>query len=428
MQSFEFFRIFPLLALTLAPCCATAQTTPPAPLTLPAALATALETSPWLKVFAYAPRIAEAKALQAGVKPNPILTVATENLLGTGALSGVESLETTVQLSQVIDLGGSLARRVVTANAEREVADVDYEARRLEVLAEVARRFVKTAADSAHLDSTRAAREIAVEIVKVVESRVAAAKASPLELNRARTALALLVIGEEHAEHELAACRQSLAAALGASDPTFGEVRADLLSLPAAPDFASLAARLESSPVLARLAAEARWHEAQLALAQSLRRSGMTLSGGLRRVETTDDFGFVASVSMPLPLRDQTLGAAREARERRAQSDASADAERLELRATLFAVYQEMLHARTALESLRGTILPDAEHSFALAREGYAAGRHSLLDVLDAQKSLIELRAAIVANAAAYHLHVIEIERLLGAPLTPVAPATASAS
>jgi outer membrane protein, heavy metal efflux system len=162
---------------------------------------------------------------------------------------------------------------------------------------------------------------------------------------------------------------------------------------------------------------ESRWHQAQVRLAQSLRRSGLRLNAGLRRVEATDDFGFVAGFSMPLAVRDQTLGQVREAREREAQTAAAAEAARLELRATLFAVYQEMLHARTALTQLRGKIIPDAEQSHALARQGYHDGRFSLLDLLDAQQALLALRAAVVTNATAFHLHVIEIERLLGAPL-----------
>lgn len=413
---------FSLLSVTcglavIAPAAAAAAE----PLTLSGALATALQKNPTLKVHAFNARVAEARILQAGIRPNPELSVQVENVLGTGALSGVKGLETTLQLSQVVDLAGSLARRIETATASRELADADYEAQRIDVFALVARRFTETAADAQRLVTARAARELGAETVAAAQARVEAAKASPLELAKARTALALLEIEEEHAEHELAVCRQSLAAVLGELEPTFGEISADLLTLPAVPEFPALAERLENSPVLARYAVESRWHEAQARLAQSLRRSGPLVSGGLRRVENTDDFGFVAGVSLPIARRDQTQGSVREARELRAQSEASAEAARIELRATLFAVYQEMLHARTALNLLNEKIIPEAESSLRLAREGYETGRFSLLDLLDAQKSLIELRGTVVANAAAFHLDVIEIERLLGASLT-VAP------
>jgi outer membrane protein, heavy metal efflux system len=411
---------FPLFVL----CCGLSAALPPnllggESLTLSQALATALEKNPSLKVHAHGPRIAEAQALQAAIKPNPEVSLTAENFLGTGALYGVKGLETTLQLSQVVDLSGSLARRVETASAGRDASVAEYETKRIDVFAEVARRFTATAAESRRLESAREARALAEQTLAAVQARVDAAKSSSLELNKAKAALALLRIDEEHAEHELATCYASLAAALGETTPGFDAVTADLFTLPDVPEFSELAARLESSPVLARFQAEARWHEAQARLAQSLRRGSPVVSAGLRRVENTDDFGFVAGVSLPLPVRDQTGGILREARERRALSEAEGEAARLELRATLFAVYQEMLHARTALGLLRETLLPDAEASLALARQGYATGRYSLLDLLDAQKSLVELRESVVVNAAAFHLHVIELERLLGAPLKP---------
>jgi cobalt-zinc-cadmium efflux system outer membrane protein len=387
------------------------------PITLNEALARALLRSPSLQAYAFEPRVAEARILQAGIRPNPELSVEAENFLGTGALAGVQSLETTLQLSQVIALGDTRTRRIAAATGERALADADYEARRVDVLAEVARRFIESVADTERLDAARTARELGEQTVAAVRQRVDAAVISPLDLYKARTALARLEINEEHAEHELAAHRQALAAALGEAEPQFGPTRADLRQLPAVPEFSVLVARLESSPTLARFPLEARWREAQVRLAESLRRTGARVSGGLRRVEATDDFGFVAGISIALPMRDQQEGTMREARERQAQLGAATSAMRLEMRATLFDVYQEMLHARTALAQLQQEVIPIADKTLALAEQGYRNGNFTLLEMLDAQRSLIELRGQAVAYAAAFHLYVIEIERLLGAPL-----------
>lgn len=395
----------------------TAAPSPGEPLSLPEALALALVQNPTLKVYAFESRVAEARILQAGIKPNPELSIGVEDFLGTGALSGVKGLETTLQLSQVIDLGGSRARRVETAESERALADADYETKRIDVLAEVARRFTEAAANGERLAAAMRARTLGEQTVATVSRHVEAAIVSPMELNKARTALALLHLDEEHAKHALAASRHSLAAVLGEFEPTFGPVQADLTTLPEVDEFASLEARLEQSPVLARYAMESRWREAQVRLAQSLQRSGARVSGGLRRNEVNDDWGFVAGFSVPLPVRDQQLGAIRESRERRVQLESAAEAQRLEMRAGLFDVYQEMLHARTALDLLQGEVIPMAEETLKLAEQGYQSGRFSLLELLDAQKSVIALRSQVVANATAFHLHVIEIERLLGAPI-----------
>lgn len=390
---------------------------PAPPFTLSQALAAALLNSPSLQAQAFESRVAEARVLQAGIRPNPELTVGAEQFLGTGALSGVKGLETTLQLSQLIDLGGSRARRVETAEGERAVVDVESAAMRVGVLVEVARRFTEAVADTERVATARRARELGEQTVAAARVRVEAGVVSRIELNKARTALSVLQIQEKHAEHELAACRQSLAAAIGESHADFGRVEADLLTLPEIPAFEVLAARLERSPVLARFAVEARWREAQVRLAQSLRRSGARVSGGLRRVEGTDDIGFVAGISFPLRIRDQQQGEIREARERRAQLGPALEAMRLEMRATLFSVYQEMLQARTALGQLQREVIPAAEETLAITGQGYRAGRFSLLELLDAQNSVVELHSQVVANAAAFHLHVIEIERLLGSPI-----------
>ncbi|MCZ6675411.1 MAG: TolC family protein [Verrucomicrobia bacterium] len=388
-----------------------------APLTLSEALAIALQKNPTLQVHKFGARMAEARILQAGIKPNPNLSVEFENFLGTGDLSGVKSLETTLQLSQVIDLAGSRAKRVETAKASLDVADADYENQRIEVFSQVARRFTESEAAEHRLETARSARELSEKIVDSVRARVEADQTTPIELNKARVALALSQVDEEHAEHELAAKRQSLAAALGEVEPNFGEISGDLMTLPTVPDYSSLFERLEKSPVLSRYTVEARWREAQIRLEQSLRRSRPLLSGGLRRVEATDDFSLVARVSLPFQVHDQTQGKVLESRERRARVDALFKATRLEMISTLFAVYQEMIHVRTVFTQLRGEIIPLAEEIYELTEQGYLKGRYSLLEMQDAQRSLIELRKQIVGNAEAFHIYVIEIERLLGTPL-----------
>lgn len=109
----------PLRALAVLLACAGsaahAATASGDPLTLSEALAIALLKNPSLQAYAFESRVAEARVLQAGIRPNPELAVGVENFLGTGALSGVKGLETTLQLSQIIDLGGSLTRRVETS-------------------------------------------------------------------------------------------------------------------------------------------------------------------------------------------------------------------------------------------------------------------------------------------------------------------------
>ena len=52
--------------------------------------------------------------------------------------------------------------------------------------------------------------------------------------------------------------------------------------------------------------------------------------------------------------------------------------------------------------------------------QGYRQGKFSLLDVLDAQRTLFEAKGQYIEALATYHKAVAEAERLLGGELTTV--------
>src|SRR5262245_38088796 len=106
-------------------------------LTLTGAIATALERNPDLQGAAYALRAADARIAQASLRPGPELTVELENFAGTGELSGVDALETTLSMSQVIELGDKRPRRVEVAHAERDIVAAERDVGQLDVIAEV---------------------------------------------------------------------------------------------------------------------------------------------------------------------------------------------------------------------------------------------------------------------------------------------------
>jgi hypothetical protein len=77
---------------------------------------------PELSAFAYEQRTAEARMIQAGVLPNPAFSVELEHVGGTGSTTqGVRATEATLQLSQLVELGGKRAKRLRLAGFEREL-------------------------------------------------------------------------------------------------------------------------------------------------------------------------------------------------------------------------------------------------------------------------------------------------------------------
>ena len=76
------------------------------PVSLAQALAQGAEQSPRVAEAKAKADAAEARARQAGASPNPELSVEVENFAGTGVFQGFRSTETTLALSQRIELGG----------------------------------------------------------------------------------------------------------------------------------------------------------------------------------------------------------------------------------------------------------------------------------------------------------------------------------
>ena len=94
--------------------------------TLNDAVRFALVNHPALRAFSWERRAAEARALQAGLLPNPELDVGIEEFGGAGARRGFEGAETSIELGQLIELGDKRFRRTRVAEIEKDLAQWGY--------------------------------------------------------------------------------------------------------------------------------------------------------------------------------------------------------------------------------------------------------------------------------------------------------------
>jgi cobalt-zinc-cadmium efflux system outer membrane protein len=65
---------------------------------------------------------------------------------------------------------------------------------------------------------------------------------------------------------------------------------------------------------------------------------------------------------------------------------------------------------------LAGDAVPRAERAFEAFEEGYRLGKFSVLDVLDAQRTLFAVRTQYLRAVERFHTAAAEIERLVGVP------------
>jgi cobalt-zinc-cadmium efflux system outer membrane protein len=404
-----------------------APAVPPTGVTLTQVIEEALKHNPGLQTFPYRLRAVDARARQASLRPAPSLDLELENVLGTGDATGFDTAEGTFAFSQVIELGDKRGARVGVATAERGTIEIEREAAQLDVLAEVTRRFIGVAQRQEELQLARAGVALAEETVTATRKRVDVAKSPHAELDRAEIARDRARLVASGLEMQLDAARRRLAATWGASEPTlagqtFGAVQADLLRLPPIGDFKDLSARIAENPDLVRFAHEARLRDAEIRLAQTLQRPDLTLSAGFRRLEAERDQAFVFSVSIPLFASQRAASFIDEAQAHRDRVDADRRVDAVRIEATLYELHRELQRFVLQARSLRDDIVPRSQEALHETEYAYARGRFGYLELVDAQREFLSVRAALIEAAAAAHTLRAEIERLTHAPLTEGTP------
>lgn len=163
-------------------------------------------------------------------------------------------------------------------------------------------------------------------------------------------------------------------------------------------------------------------HAANLARAErhlvaAAAKPSITLNGGFKRLRADGSNTFLVGVSLPLPLFDRNQGttAALDAQlrsleyeQQRARIDAAA---RIQAGTSRLRQLIER-HATLDLQ-----LLPTAEKAYHTLQQAYEAGQIPYLSLLEAERSLIDLRFEHNDMLASIHQQIIVLERMTGANL-----------
>ena len=384
------------------------------PLTLREALGRAITKSPELAAFPYDERAADARIFQAGIKPNPEASLRVENFAGTRDFHFAGESESTLELSQLLELGGKRAARVRDAQAGKAHVRFDYETKRLAVLAETAQTFFEVLGTQRRVALNGEVVKLAAEIAPEIQKRVEAGKASAVEQTRNDVAVASARIGLEQAKHDLTAARRKLASKWGATQPDFGSAVGDLERLSEPPAFGIYLSRLSANPSIARWAAETDKRRAALAKEKSEAKPDVTITAGPRWLNGPDVAAFVAGVSIPLPVQNKNQGTIREAEVLVEKAAIERKAAEAALTAVAGEAYEEMAKAFAEIQILTSAVLPNAQKAMDAVKEGYTVGKLSQLDVLEARRTINEARTQHLQALVNYHKAAAQLDALTG--------------
>jgi cobalt-zinc-cadmium efflux system outer membrane protein len=382
---------------------------PPAGITLEAALQLALDNNADLSAARNEAAAIDATIQQARLIPNPEVSMQIE-----GAQRDTRT--TTWLVNQPIELGGKRAARINAANRAYDTAYANLSSKRAEIRAAVITAFFNVLNAQERLRLAEASLLLAQRGSLVASRRVTAGKVSPVEETKARVAEANVRLELTQAKSELVMARKRLAATWGNPAPRFQQAEGNVETLPLLPQWQELNARLAQSPLLTSARHELERRQAVAEVEKSRRIPDVTVSMGVKKNSEAGNSQAVVGLSIPFPMFDRNQGNILEALRRTDKARDELVATEIRLDSELAQAYERLSTTRTEAETLQREILPGAQSAYDAATTGFEFGKFNFLDVLDAQRTLLQARSQYLRTLSEAHSAAAEIDRIIGAP------------
>lgn len=387
---------------------------PNTPITLRQSLALALLGNPELEAFSWQLRAQEANILQKSLRPNPVLGAKVENFGGTDPMNRFEGAMTTFRISQLIELGGKRTKRTRLAEANHALSAWDYESKRLEIITEVARRYIEVLADQRRVELAEQTLELARQLHEIVKDRARVGVIPTVEVDKAVVRVSTEQILLYKARRKLEASRQQLCAMWADPAPLFADALGELTTVEDIPTQDQLTKLVSQNPDIARWSAEISQRRAAIDLARSRAIPSVNVGAGIRRFSATDENALVFEVGLPVPIIDRNQGARLQARHNLVKARFQQKDAEVKVRTLLITNHKKLAGAHHEVVTLRDTTLPAARSAYDAARKAFGQGLTNFIDVLDADRTLVNSERQYIESLSAYHKTLTTLEGLVG--------------
>ncbi len=332
---------------------------------------------------------ADGRARQAAAWPNPVAGAEIEDIAGTGAYRGTAQAQTTLTISEPLEIGGQRGARAAAGRANLDEARARRIQQRADVGFDLAIAFASAEAAQNRVQLLTQDSDRVQEDLRIAHALVAAGKEGELRVMQIEAAAAAAEADLVAAKSEETAALARLGSLAGA-DGEYNGVKPSLL-LTAAPLQVEFDTRGGTSlaPGIQTAQAERESADRRLILEQKRAIPTPSVSVGVRRISGDDATVWVAGFSMPIPLFDRNRGEISAARAEVRAADARLAAARLEAAAQHRAVFAQAAAANSRLAATeRGEAA--AREAYRLGRIGYEAGRTPLIELLSARRALTD--------------------------------------
>lgn len=376
-------------------------------LTLSQALEQAQSNNPNMAAATWQVDISQAERKQAGLIPNPELSWEVEDTRS-------DTRTTTVQLTQPIELGGKRGARVEVAERGIDIASLGLEQNRNALRADVIQAFYGALQANMRFELAKESQEIAQRALTIAQGRVKAGKVSPIELTRAQVQLAEIELEASRALKDLGIAKARLQLVMGQDGGQQVQPQGDATRLPSLPSTLALLSALSGSAELRSAKSAIEQQDASFELEKAQRIPDVNVSLGSQYSSADRERVNVVGLSMPLPLFNRNQGNILAAARRADQSRDLRNATELRLRNEVQSAAEQWLMAQAEIKAFQATILPSAQSAVESTARGFEMGKFAFLDVLDAQRTLIQSRSQYIQALTSATESWVLLERVLG--------------
>jgi cobalt-zinc-cadmium efflux system outer membrane protein len=393
-------RLFGLTVLVATPSVVVAQV-PSAPspvrsaLTLEEALNSALTAHPLIQAARARVDAARGNRRTAGTLPNPVATYSVEDTAfpGQGPITRLET-ERSAYFTYPLESFFQRQPRMERADWAIQEAEGEVVGAHRRVAREVTRAFYKVALAQVAVTVAQESRVAVDRLVEYLRARVSQGASPEAELIRAEVERDQTATEVTLAEVELVRARAELQPLLGDASRSLDSLEVSVpessTSVPEPPALEAFMQHASARPELVSARARVAGAQAALAHERKLVVREVGASFGVKRTSGVNSM--IAGVNLSVPLFDTNSGeVGRATAQRIAAEQELAWAERA-VAAEVSAAYDVARRLSAQLAALRGTFLSRADESSRLTLAAYQEGGATLLQALDASRTLAAAR------------------------------------
>lgn len=421
----RFLRVYGLSVLLTSALGETIHAAPPLPgtLELPGLIDEALTRNPEIQAAHQQWEVTRERVPQARTLPDPTFGVQLWNFPQNGNLgtSLGRTQNTILTLSQKFPFPGKLSLNAEVASREAGIREQGIRAKEREVVARLKQTYYELYLAHKEIDVHHDQIDIVEQLFEATKAKFRTGQGTQVDVLKAQVELSDLY-------QRLPVLEQRRETAAAKVNTILNRDPRTPLARPRDPAVAVPEQPIEALEQLAETtrpelqAASLNIERSQQARAYAERQYYPDFEVGVQRFQNyqaVDGFGAIGTMTLPFSFwtKGKYDAGVREAKAAEAAARADLETWQALTRYQITELLAKVRAQQQVVDLYRTTILPQSEQNMEAARAGYRTGRNGFLDVLEAERALLEFRLGYFRGLTERELQFAVLEQVVGAGL-----------